>query len=569
MESGAIIGSSTVTLFWMLVAVVAVALITKRIRLPYTVALVIAGLIIAILPNAPRVSLTPELILAVFLPTLVFEAAFNLDLGHLRETVRTITTLAIPGVLVTAGITGVLMHYVANLEWPVAFLFGAIVAATDPVSVVATFKQLGAPSRLSTIVEGESLFNDGTSLVLFRLILGVIIAGTFDPLTGVGEFILVIVGGLAIGITAGYLVSRLMTVFDDYLIETVLTVILAYGSYFLAEQLGVSGVIAVVGAGLMVGNYGANVSFSPTSLVAVGLSWEFFGFVANSLIFLFVGLQVQETVLAGSGGLIILAIAAVLLSRSVAVAVFSWLLRVARIDRPISWTWQVVLAWGGLRGSLSLAMALSLPFYLGGSNVAFPHRQQILAMTFGVILFTLLVQGLTLKPLLRRLGLVRADEARREFERAQASLRAMRTAVATLERQVRSGAMAPAIADTLREEYLTGEQAVMDALQEIHVTDADLRETQLRAGRRQLLTVEKAALRQLFADGSIDEETWRGLVTDIDTRLADLDGRAIADGAAAPGGPLAVPGVVTAALARLRVGPPTPPPSQGPDRPPG
>jgi CPA1 family monovalent cation:H+ antiporter len=521
MDSDSLIGSSTITVFWMLVAVAAVALITKRIRLPYTVALVIAGLVIAIMPGVPKVVLTPELILAVFLPVLIFEAAYNLDIVHLRENVRTISALAIPGVLLTAAIVAALIHYVSDFEWPMALLFGAIVAATDPVSVVSTFKQLGAPTRLRVIIEGESLFNDGTALVLFRVILGVILAGEFNVVAGVGQFIFVILGGLVLGVAAGYLVSKLMTRFDDYLIETVLTVILAYGTYFLAEELHVSGVIAVVGAALLVGNYGKNVSFSPTSQIAVGLSWEFFGFLANSLIFLFVGLEVQETALAGTGGYIVVAIAAVLLSRAVVIAGVSWVLRALRLERPVPWSWQIVLTWGGLRGALSLAMALSLPLAIGGSP--FPHRQEILAMTFGVILFTLLVQGLTLQPLLKRLGLVRENLAQREYERTQAELRAIRAALVALDRQLREGVLLPAIAEHLRGEYTVREQQLLAHLEEIHVSDRVIGDQQLRAGHRQLLTVEKGALRQLFAEGAVDEETWRSLSAEMDLRLANLD----------------------------------------------
>ncbi|HMA38134.1 MAG TPA: Na+/H+ antiporter [Chloroflexia bacterium] len=528
MDTGSLVGSSAITLFWMLVAVAVVALLTKRIRVPYTVALVIAGLVIAVVPGAPTVQLTPDLILAVFLPALVFEAAYNLHFGQLRENLRTISALAIPGVLLTAVVVAGLLHVASGFSWRVALLFGAIVAATDPVSVVATFKELGAPPRLRTILEGESLFNDGTALVLFRLILGVIVAGAFDSATSAGQFVLVIAGGAGIGAAAGYIVAHLMRRFDDYLVETVLTLILAYGTYFLAEQLQVSGVIAVVVAGLLVGNYAQQISFSPTSQMAVGLSWEFFGFLANSLIFLFVGLQVHNTGLAGSAGSIgsvAVAIGAVLLSRILIVGLVGAALRLQRGERPLPWRWQLLLVWGGLRGSLSLAMALSLPYTLQ-HGAPFVERPQILVMTFGVILFTLLVQGLTLKPLLARLGLVTEDRARQEYLHTQARLRVTRAAAATLERQADKGSLTPAIADELRAEYAQREAALLARLDACHVSDGALRSQQLRAERRQLLTIERTSLQRLLAEGTIDEDTWRVLAAEIDRRRADLEGDA-------------------------------------------
>jgi CPA1 family monovalent cation:H+ antiporter len=531
-EQPTFIVSIEITILWMLVAVAAVALLTKRIRLPYTVALVIAGLIIAFVPGTPKVDLTPDLILSVFLPTLIFEAAYNLDFQHLRDNIRTISALAIPGVLLTAGVVAALMHYAAGFDWVVALLFGAIVAATDPVSVVATFKQLGAPSRLRTIIEGESLFNDGTSLVLFRVLVGILAAGALDPASSVAQFFLVIAGGLLVGLATGYIVARVMTQFDDYLVETVMTVILAYGTYFLAEQLHVSGVIAVVVAGLVVGNYAQTMSFSPTSRIAVGLSWEFFGFLTNSLIFLFVGLQVHLARLFDLWHVVV-AIAAVVLSRAVAVVAVSWVLRILRIDRPLAWNWQVLLVWGGLRGSLSLAMALSLPYVVGPASEPFRERQDILVMTFGVIIFTLLVQGLTLRPLLERLGLVGTDREREEYERTRAALRVVRTAQNTLEREARGGIVTPLIAADLRAEYEQREQDLLARLESFQISDQDLRGQQLRSARRHLLTVERSTIRNLLTEGAISDESGRELVTEIDARLAGLEAATEPDGAAA------------------------------------
>jgi CPA1 family monovalent cation:H+ antiporter len=356
---------------------------------------------------------------------------------------------------------------------------------------------------------------------LFRLLLGIAVAGSFDSAASAGQFVLVIAGGLLLGVAGGYLVVQLMRPFDDYLVETTLTVILAYGSYFLAEQLQVSGVIAVVAAGLVVGNYGQRVSLSPTSRMAVGLSWEFFGFLANSLIFLFVGLQVRNARLLESLLPITVAILAVLLARAATVGVVSALMRGLRLDRPLPWRWQALLVWGGLRGALSLAMVLSLPYGLGGEGSRL--RDELLVLTFGVILFTLLAQGLTIRPLLTRLGLVESDVARRQYERIQAGLRAVRAALDTLDRQAQSGAVSPLVANDLRPEYERREAALRAELEARRTSDAALREQELRAERRRLLVAERAALRRLFIEGGVDDDTYRDLGSDVDARIGALD----------------------------------------------
>ena len=520
--SAQLISDVELTVFWMLVAVAVVALVTKRIRVPYTIALVIAGLILALFPGTPNIQLTPDLIVAVFLPTLIFEAAYNLHFGHLRENLRPVTILAIPGVLLTATIVAALMHFAGGLPWEVAFLFGAIVSATDPVSVVALFREMGTPGRLRTILEGESLFNDGTAIVVFNLILGIVLAGRFDPAASLFEFALVVAGGLVLGLVVGYACSFLLRQVDDYLLETILTIILAYGTYFLAQQLHVSGIIAVVAAGLLVGNYGRQIAFSPSSRIAVGLSWELFAFIANSLIFLFVGLQIRGTNLTAEVGAITLAVIAVVLARTVVVTLAAGYLRLRRADAPVPWSWQVVLIWGGLRGALSLALALSIPAQLDGGRGPFPQRALILVLTFSVILFTLLVPGLTMRPLLERLRLAGRGEDLVEYEATQARLRAARAALQTLETHTRSGQINPDLAEELRVEYQHQTEALGEFLAHLDIRHGALRRRALVAERRALLLVEKSTLRDLQARGEIDDATLQELTGDVDRRLAEL-----------------------------------------------
>lgn len=520
MEQGlASAGVSTVV--WLLIAIMVVAVASKYIRLPYTVALVIAGLVIAVTPLKLTIGLTPDLILFIFLPALLFESSYNLSFPEVRENLRPITLLAVPGVILTALCVAAAIYYTTGVSWATAFLFGAIMSATDPVSVLAIFRQIGAPRRLSTILEGESLFNDGTSLVIFRIVLAMVLSSAAGDLpSSAGEFVVVLMGAVALGAVAGYAASLLLSRVNDYLVETAMTLVVAYGTYLLAERLGVSGVIAVVVAALIVGNYGHATAMSPTTRLAVSSTWEFFGFLANSLIFILIGLEVDISRLGQYWVPTLLAIAAVLVVRTLVVTVSSAVLRY--IHRPIPYKWQSVLVWGGLRGSVALAMALSLPFTLAGGQ-AFPDRDLLQVMTFGVILFSLLVQALTMKPLLGRLGLINSTLRQEEFETIAARKGMAAAAMQEVERLRRSGGLAPDVADEMSKAYSSQVATLNEALRDLHLRDEDLRRENLRIVKRHLLQLEKGIIQQRYRDGVISEEPMRRLLTELDSQLHDLD----------------------------------------------
>jgi CPA1 family monovalent cation:H+ antiporter len=266
-------------------------------RLPYTVALVLVGLLITF-RQPLEIELTPEIILALFVPPLVFEAAFHVEFRRLREALLPILVLAIPGVLLTTVIVGYIISAGLGISLSSALVFGALIAATDPVAVVALFRQIGAPKQLSVIVEGESLFNDGTPIVVFNLMLAAALpaAGgstqTGGIVAGIVDIVRVSAGGVVIGAGLGWLVAQLIARLDDYLIETTLTTVLAFGAYLVAERLHVSGVLAVVTAGIISGNYGPQ-GMSPTTRIVLFNFWEYLAFVANSLVFLLIGLDVN------------------------------------------------------------------------------------------------------------------------------------------------------------------------------------------------------------------------------------------------------------------------------------
>jgi CPA1 family monovalent cation:H+ antiporter len=501
-----------------------VAVASKYIRIPYTVALTITGLLIALANVGLSITLTPDLILFIFLPTLLFESSYNLRFADVRENLRPIVLLAIPGVILTAACVAAGLHFATGLGWGTAFLFGAIMSATDPVSVLAIFRKIGAPRRLSTILEGESLFNDGTSIVLFRIVLGIIAVGVFDnPLTAVVQFFLVVLGAVVLGAAIGYLVSAIIARMNDYLVETTATLILAYGTYLLAEELGVSGVIAVVVAALVVGNYGRT-GMSPTTREALTSTWEFFGFLANSLIFLLIGLELNVGLLWQYLVPTLVAIAIVLAVRVVVVLLSSMVLRY--IHKPIPYSWRAVLVWGGLRGSIALALALSIPLTLSTGipfRAPFPDRDLLLTATFGVILFSLLVQGLTMGPLLDRLGLITKKSAQEEYELLAARKSMALAAMQEIDRIARSGGLPPDTSSRLKDSYNERMVDLDDRLQDLRLRDEDLTQSQNRAIKRRLLQLEKSILRQRNIDGAISDEPMRSLLSEIDEQLRSLD----------------------------------------------
>ncbi len=391
-------------LIWLLIAASAIAILAKRLRAPYTVALVAGGLMLSAF-RLPRLSpldpgqrpdwLTPDVILIVFLPALVFEGSVKLNVRDLLRNSAPLLLLANFGVLLAALVTGYLVHWTTGLPVEIALLFGAIISATDPISVLAIFKDLRMDKRLSLIVEGESLLNDGTAAALFQIVLAGIISGHLTVSKGLGQFLFAVLGGAILGSFLGYAASRLTRTIDDPEVQITLTAVVAYSSYLLAYQLHLSGIIATASAGLIVGNLGTR-NCSTQTKTALESFWAYVAFIMNSLVFLLIGLEVHINSLAQAWRPVLFAIAAVLIGRALSVYPLVSVSKFIAEDIPLRW--QHVMVWGGLRGALALALALSL-------DSTFPYRDRLLDLTFGIVVFSILVQGLTMKPLLRILGL--------------------------------------------------------------------------------------------------------------------------------------------------------------------
>jgi len=502
-----------IVLLELLLIISVIAIVVRWIRLPYTIALVLAGLGIGVLHVVPQIELTPHLILVVFLPALLFEAAFHLDWDLLRENSRSIASLAVPGVLLSLVIVGAILAVGVGMPLEVAVVFGALIAATDPVSVMATFRELGAPRRLSVLVEGESLFNDGTALVLVGILSSVALTGEFNVVESVLDFFRVVLGGMALGGVAGYLFSQFTRRLDDYLIEFTLTAVLAYGAFLLGEYLHISGVIATVTAGILVGNYGTRVGMSPTTKITVTSFWEYGAFIANSFIFLLIGLQIDLPLLLQNVGPIVWAIVAVTVARAVTVYLLSFL--VNRFGRRIPLRWQHVLFWGGLKGALSLAAVLGLP-------LDFPHRQTLLVMAFGVVLWSLVVQGITIQPLMVRLRLTQRSPERLEYERRRGQLMATRAAWRELQAMQRDGILSPSVWRALNRDYRRRGRELSASVGELLSRQQGLEQEELVDVWRRCMQRERGTLQDLLRRGLISEEAYRELATEVDRRLDRL-----------------------------------------------
>ncbi len=379
----------------LLVAAVLLALLSRRFGFPYTVALVLFGLGVATFVPDQGFQITPELVLLVLLPGLVFEASYHADLGRLRSTGGGIALLAIPGVLISAAVVAAVLHLATGLPMELAFVVGAMVSATDPVAVISTFKRLGTSKSLTTLVEGESLFNDGTAIVVFAIALRAV-QGEIGVTEVIWAFVTTLVVSVVIGAVAGLLASRLVARVDDHLIETTISLLLAYGTYVLADAFHESGVIATVVAGITFGSYGRRIGMSQRTEEALDTIWEFLAFLMTAVVFLLVGLAITVENLAEAAVPIAWGIAAVLAGRAlVTYGLLGGAARIAGRGRGLRRGWLHVLFWSGLRGAVAVALALSLP-------VDFPQREVLQSITFGIVLFTLIAQGGTMEWVVRR-----------------------------------------------------------------------------------------------------------------------------------------------------------------------
>lgn len=501
------------TFFWLLVIASVVAMAGRYIKVPYALALVVTGLAIGPSHILPQAHLEPHILFTILLPPLLFETAIHMRVNLLRLNWQPIAIYALGGTLLSTLVVGGMIAWILDIPIEIALVFGALISPTDPISVIAILKQLGVGKRLSTIMEAESLFNDGIAIVLFTLLVDAATGQNTSLLDGIQSFFVVVGGGAALGTLLGLVASRLTREFDDHFLEITLTTIVAFGSFLGAEALHVSGVIAVVSAGLIMGSYGMKTGMSATTRLSVSSFWEYAAFIVNSIVFLLVGFEVTLVNLTSKGWAIIGAFAVVLLGRTVAIYGLSPL--VNKIHGNVPRKWQHVLLWGGLRGAIPMALVLGLD-----SN--FPGRNDILFLTFGVVLLSLLVQGLTMKPLLRQLKLTRLESKRADHGRLASQILAGEAALEELERLKKRKVLSSITYERLVNEYREKLKQLRNEIDILTLADESLKQAQEKEARRMALLMEKSTLREAERNGLLEEEDLQDLIMEIDNQLENL-----------------------------------------------
>ncbi|SIP96617.1 cation:proton antiporter domain-containing protein [Marinobacterium stanieri] len=511
-------------IFTLLLVALSVYQLSRYTGLPFTVLLVLTGIGISLasgpFPVLEKVEdalhISPDLILFVFLPALIFESSYNLDARQLRRNSVQVLALAIPGLLLSTGLIGVIVWQALDIELVAALLIGAILSATDPVAVIALFRQIGAPGRLSTLIEGESLFNDATALVLSKILLAVLATGVFSSQTlgtSIIDFFVLFAGGLLFGVVVGYLSGELIGWLDsDPIVEIGLTIVLAYLAFLIAEEvLHVSGIMATLGAGLTLGTWGRLRIASPARDYLEQF-WEVLAFAANAMLFLLLGMQVNLPELASAWDLLLWVILAMLVSR--ALVIFGLLPLFDRLPgvEPVGRGYRFIMFWGGLRGAIALAIVLSLPDY--------PFKDLFIALVTGAVLFTLLVQGLTIKPAMRALKLDQPPLAD-QLALLERDLVAHQRALQRLPTLQKGGLFSSRVAHRIS---LRSHQAIRQTQAKI----SELRHQQLSREQEfnlfflRALAEEKAFYNDMFDNGHLSESTTRRLLSILDQQTDSL-----------------------------------------------
>jgi Na+/H+ antiporter len=435
-------GDFEIFLAALFIAVAGLNVLARRMSLPYPIPLVIGGVALGFVPGMPEIELEPDLVLLVFLPPLLYSAAFFSDLRALRADARGISMGAIGLVLATIGIVGVVAHEVIGFSWPLAFALGAIVSPTDPIAATAIMRNVGAPRRIVNMVEGEALVNDATALVALRVAVAAAVGGSFSAVDAGLEFVLAALGGIGIGLAVAFVIAEIRRRLDDPVTEITISLLTGYAAFIPADELGLSGVLAAVSCGLYLGWRAPELISPQTRLQAFG-TWEVLVFLLNATLFILVGLQLPVIVdgLEGTPAADVIGYSALVCATVIGVR-FLWLFtmpyviraldrREAQRARRVGIGPRIVFGWAGMRGAVSLAAALALPLETD-AGAPLPDRELILFITFSLIVVTVVGQGLTLPALIRRLGVVE-DGAEEEAEELKARLVASRAALEQLD----------------------------------------------------------------------------------------------------------------------------------------
>jgi CPA1 family monovalent cation:H+ antiporter len=525
------------TLLFMTAVLAAVAVLAKRLNMAPSILLVVAGIGMALVPGLPRVELAPELVLLVILPPLIYSAGVSMSWRDFRFNLRPITLLAFGCVVFTTCAVAAAAHYFLQFDWSVGFLLGAIVAPPDVVAPLAIARRLGLPRRILVVLEGEGLANDATALILYRFAVAAVSAGTFSPSKAAGTFALIVVGEIIYGVAVGWLSLRLRKLAREPRVEITLSLMTPYLAYWVPAHLGGSGVLATVACGLYVSWTGPRLIPSATRLQGI-FFWDLIVNLIEGLVFLITGLQARELIEKAHGFSIQeLLLATAWTTLIVIAARFIWVFPATYIPRWVSpalrardpsprWQTTFILAFTGIRGVVSLAAALAIPFALD-SGQPFPHRDMILFVTFGVIIFTLVGQGLMMPAVVRWLGLAHLGRAERRGE-MEAEISARQQALEAARKRLETLASERELPDDVLELLRTRHQSRTQVLPK-DMADG-LEHTRLGGTvKKQLIDAERDFIYELLRDGKITDEARRRIEYELDLEEAGLANRG-ADG---------------------------------------
>ena len=509
-----------------LVAVALLALVARKIRVPYPILLTCGGVLVALVPGLPAIQLEPQLVFNLFLPPLLYPAAVFTSWRDFRVNLRPILFLAIVLVLLTMTATAYLFHGFTGLPLAVAFVFGAIMSPPDAVAALSVTQSLRVPRKIIVILEGESLVNDATAFIAFRFAVAAVMIGTFSLSQATLQFLLVASGGVCVGLVVGWLATQVQKRLDDPPVQTMFSLLTPYAAYFSGEALHVSGILAVVIAGIYYGWRAPRILSARMRLQALPV-WEMVVFILNGILFMLIGLQLPQVVhslgsITQAAKLAILVVAVMMLVRFAWIFGTSFLPRLipgkSRRKNRVPWQQTALIAWVGMRGADSLAGALAIPFVLRNGE-PFPGRDLILLLTFCVIFATLVLQGLTLAPLVRWLGVV--DDHVTEKEETLARLKANEAALARLEELESSKRARPETVERLRSEY-------EDRIRQLRIEAPDEERVSRLYSRdfeelsREMLQTERDTIIALRNEEAINDQALRRIQRDIDLAEARL-----------------------------------------------
>jgi CPA1 family monovalent cation:H+ antiporter len=522
--SGVEEGILTLLALFATAAVVSVA-VERLVPIPYTVGLVLTGLVVSVLDLPLSVALTEEFILLVVLPTLVFQSAIDVDGARFREELRPILTLAVFGLVLSVAVVGAAAPVLFGFSPVVALLLGAILMPTDPVSIVALFDELGAPEQLSVLVEGESLLNDGVGIVLYTVLLGVVVEAETRGVAaaelvtpselvrdvGVG-IVGALVGGVVVGGVVGYSAYRLVAFTDDATTGILVTFLVAYGAFVVAEQVAASGVVATLAAGLFLSRRSAVEAVGARTRLRIAAVWETAAFLANTVIFVAIGLATPVSLLVENAGAILAAVVLVFFARAVVVYPLAGLHNWRSID-AIPWSYQHVMVWSGIHTSVPIALVLGLPERLPASL-----REELLALVFGVATVTLLVQGLTMGTLVERLGIVTKSEEEQLYELLVGRLHGVDAAIDAAEEYHEHDDMPTPLYEDAISSYESERDRLDRRISQLLEESSELREKEQLLDEHRLLQHEELGIRNAVERGVVSRDAGEKLLEAVERR---------------------------------------------------